>query len=184
VVGDKSLPPHSLAERAEGRVSGSMRVVRCVADWALRVSEVLATALLALTLLTVLYEILARYLRIGYAGWTGEVARYLMICFVYLSMPIAYRRGQHVALTAVRDRLPVTMQNMVELIVHSGILFAGVFLTWQGLIYLPKLMRQRSPSLGIPMAYPYAAVLVGAILLVIQAVYLVLESVKRLKERR
>jgi len=161
-----------------------MRVVRGIADWALRVSEVLATALLALTLLTVLYAILARYLPIGRAGWTGEVARYLMIWFVYFSVPIAYRRGQHVGLTAVRDRLPVTARNIVELVVHSGVLFAGVFLTWQGLIYLPKLMRQRSASLGIPMAYPYAAVLVGAILLVVQVVYLVFESVKRLKERR
>ena len=127
----------------------------------------LAGLILAALTAAVFLQVVLRYL--GRAGFEGldEVPRYLFVWLVMIGAAAAAYRGEHTALHYFRDKL-TPRGHAVTRVVTTGasILLFGAMIKESHLL-VPNAQLQSSPGLGLPLGYVYAAVPVGAILIVI-----------------
>lgn len=109
-------------------------------------------------------------------AWSEGVQIYGHIWIVFLTVPIAYRRGAHIVTTVLFDRFPPRLRRTLALTVDVVWLWLGASIFFYALRLVRVAAFQLSPSLGIPMSYVYLGMLAGA-------AYLVLIALRRLAGR-
>ena len=120
-----------------------------------------------------LLQIAFRYLLNAPLVWTEELARYLYIWACYLGAVVALRRGNHIVIGLVQDRLPPGLRRAVVLGTQGLALgFLGM-LAVQGVRLALRTHTVIAITLPIPWSAIYAAAPVAAILMIFQT----LESV-------
>jgi len=100
--------------------------------------------------------------------WSEEAARYLMIWIGLAGAAVAMRHGDHIAIGAVRDRMPGPLRTLGDLIVAVAIGWFLWVLVSEGWQAAQRGSRQASPALGISMFWPLMSVPVAGILLIVQ----------------
>jgi len=106
-----------------------------------------------------------RYVLNAPLSWSEEVARYSMIWASFIGGALAFRRGGHIAIGFVVDAMPMMLRRAILLSGSLLVLGFLVLLLWYGWTLLEQVRFQRSPGLRISMMYAYAAVPVGAALM-------------------
>jgi TRAP-type transport system small permease protein len=94
-------------------------------------------------------------------SWSEEFQRYGQIWLVFLAIPVAYRRSEHIGVDLVHDVLHVRASLWLRLAIELLwiALACGIMVgTWRLMQFL---QFQRSPGLDWPMHYVYAALLIG-----------------------
>jgi TRAP-type C4-dicarboxylate transport system permease small subunit len=125
-------------------------------------------AVVAMTLL-VLVQIVLRYILNVPLAWVEEMTVFLMIWMAFMGAAVGVRRGTHIAMTMLVERLPRGLARIIFYVSTVAIIaFAGV-VVWQGLLLMISVGNQRSAALGVPMIYPYLIVPLGAVLIILQA---------------
>jgi TRAP-type C4-dicarboxylate transport system permease small subunit len=114
-----------------------------------------------LVFLTVIY----RYFLLAPISWGEEMSRFLFIALSMLGAAIAVKDRSHFAITMLTARFPISMRAWLEIGIALGtsLLLCIVIVKGWGLVWLNR--NQESPALGVPMSFPYAAVPVGATLM-------------------
>ena len=110
-------------------------------------------------------QVFGRYVLDYAPSWFEELARYLFVWVVFIGAPIGIRERSHMAIMVVVDHLPLAWRKVCSLLIYA---VAGVFLlilTWQGISIMIHTGSQVSPTLEISMAWVYAAVPVGSVLM-------------------
>ena len=107
--------------------------------------------------------------------------RYLLIWMSFLAAALAQKNEAHINITLAVTPLPVAMRRWVRLLTNLVILgFLGI-LVYSGSLVTRITAAHRSTALQIPMSVVYAALPVGAALMML---YLVLQVVQDLKNLR
>lgn len=122
---------------------------------------------LAAICLVVGLQVVGRYVFKTTPFWTEEVSRFLFIYLVAFGAGLAVRHKSYVNLDVITSLLPPKAQKVLALAVNAIILgFLAVFFR-ESVDLVVKVQFQRSPVLGLPMSYPYAALLgiAGSIIL-------------------
>lgn len=97
----------------------------------LAVARALATALLAVMVLVVVYQIVMRL--ISPVGWTIPAAKFMMLWMIGLAAPIAYRQGGFVGIDLLERSLPRGISNLLILfllLVSGVVIVTCCFLGW------------------------------------------------------
>jgi len=132
-----------------------------------------------LLLATICIQIVCRYVLYIPTPWAEEIARYAFIWLSYIGGAVGVARQAHMEMNL--------MDSIIERFVKTNNLFAKkclfmtsiivtcLFLVLFSVIYWTFFKRiifftQRSPSAGINMLYPMAAVLVGTVLMIYHGV--------------
>jgi TRAP-type transport system small permease protein len=99
--------------------------------------------------------------------WSEELSRFMMVWISMLGGAVAARRHMHVGFQAATNVLPVGIRLVVRAAALT--LAVGIFgcMAWYGVALARFNMLQLSAALEWPMGVPYAAVPVGATLLVL-----------------
>jgi len=124
------------------------------------------------------YSVILRY---GFSlglEWSEELGRYLMIWMGFLAASIALRSGGHVGIDFVRNLLPPGVRRVVMLAASSAVFCFFVFVAYQGTILLTLVSQKESLVLPVSMFWPYLAIPVGAVLMIIQLVPLAVRAWK------
>lgn len=128
-------------------------------------------ALLVVLMLTMTGATLAgvfmRYALNDALTWSEEVARYSMVWLSFLGGGLVFRRGGHVAIDFLVEKLPngffrYTVMALAQL---AALAFLAV-LVWQGQSVMARGAFMTTPALRIPMSVPYAAIPLGAALMI------------------
>ncbi|MBW6419761.1 TRAP transporter small permease [Celeribacter sp. PS-C1] len=130
-------------------------------------------------------QVFMRYVMEASLTWSEELARYLFIWATYIGVSYGVRLQAHIRVTAFSELLPDRGQIVVRILIH---LMFGLFATlviWEGAKLTAKIygFGQTSSSLGVPMAYVYAAPVVGFGLVVIRLVQHIVLDIARLRGR-
>lgn len=118
--------------------------------------------------LDVLWGVFTRYALGNQAGWTEELARYLLIWIGMLGAAYASGQRLHLAIDLLSPKLSPKAQ--LRLASFINILIAGFALTAMviggaRLIYITQTLGQTSAAMRIPMAVVYLAIpLAGALI--------------------
>ncbi|MGH7307935.1 MAG: TRAP transporter small permease [Candidatus Rokuibacteriota bacterium] len=150
-------PPQGVADRPLDR-----RGARFYAGLGL-----LAGAVLAAMTLAVFVQVVFRF--IGRTGFDGldEVPRYLFVWLVMIGAAAAMHRGEHTALDFFAMKLPPRGRALVAVVTHAAGIALFLSMIKTSLVLVPNAHLQISAGLGLPLGYVYAAVPVGAVLIIL-----------------
>lgn len=112
-------------------------------------------------------QVFNRYVLDYVFGWEEEVSRYLMIWSSFLAASYALWQGEQLGMEFVVKRLPRGARRAVRIATHACCIAFLAVIAYQGFVWMmPQQLDQVSPSLGITMAIPYAAIPVSALLMI------------------
>ena len=134
-----------------------------------RVEEWLALALFWTLAGIVFLQFFTRYALNDSAGWTEEIARYLLIASVFVGAAIGVRKNNHVHVDFLFHWLPKGVGRALAVIVDLiRILFLGYCTVLTGKL-IDKIGSSRMSVVDLPMGLVYAFVLIGFALMTIRA---------------
>ena len=144
----------------------------------------LAGLILAIMAGAVFLQVMLRY--IGWAGFDGldEVPRYLFVWLVMLGAAAAMHRGEHTLLGYFRDRFGRRGRALAIIASNAAGIALFVYFIKLSLVLVPNAQFQTSAGLGLPLGYVYAAVPVGAVLIILPMTRVLLFAVRDLWPKR
>ena len=112
-------------------------------------------------------QVFNRYVLDYVLGWEEEVSRYLMIWSSFLAASYALWQGEQLGMEFVVKLLPKQGRRAVRIVTHLLCIAFLAVIAYQGFVWMmPQQLNQVSPSLGITMAIPYAAIPVSAVMMI------------------
>lgn len=130
-------------------------------------TSVILVLLLVLMTGVILAGVFARYVMNDSLTWTEEVARYAMIWLSFLGGGLVFRHGGHIAIDMLTQKIPAGFARNAVLGLSQLVIlvFLGVLL-WKGIETLGNSSYMTTAALQLPMTVPYAAIPVGAALMI------------------
>jgi len=126
--------------------------------------------LMAFLVVVVVASVLFRYVLLSPLTWSEEVGRYVMIWLGFLAASIAVRQGLHVGVDFVvqwvRPGIAAWLRGLARAVMIGFLLIVMGY----GFILVTNLWDQWSPVLSVRMTWPYLAIPVGSLLMLIQLV--------------
>lgn len=142
-------------------------ILSSVAHWTDRII-VVASVVVVITALTAMFvslmaEVVVRYLTNQGMGWPTEMPNILFPWLVMGGIVLAAQRGQHIAVTALQAVLGRT-GNKLLLMLHSLLIaFTFFYLAWIGLDVVEITGSEVYPVTGLSAKWAYLAMIVGFI---------------------
>lgn len=142
--------------------------LRTLLRWTDRATVVLAAALTCALVLLTMVVVIYRYVLDSPLTWAGEVQESMFIWLTFLGAAVAMARREHSGFTGAIDALPrparIALASLSSLVIIG---FLG-YCSWIGFGVLPQLAAQTTPTLGISVAFNYAAFPIGMLLILLQ----------------
>ncbi len=137
-----------------------------VADEAVRLSvyaweDWITLAVFWILAVVVFYQVFTRYVLNDAAGWTEEIARYLLIAVTFLGGAMAVRRSTHIQVDFVYRFLPRAAGRVMSTFVDAvriGFFGYAVWLTW---LLIDRIGTQRMAVVELPIGLVFGAMLAG-----------------------
>ncbi|REC93688.1 TRAP transporter small permease [Kushneria indalinina] len=127
-----------------------------------------AIAFLAL-FVVIMGAVLARYFDFASGSVMQALPRMLFPWLVCAGFGVAGLSGQHIAMEALTQRVPVPLQRWLAVISSALLLTLYLFLLWQVLRVLQVVGGMNYPLLGISQGWGYGALLMGLGLMLLGA---------------
>lgn len=119
---------------------------------------------------TVFLQFFTRYALNDSAGWTEEIARYLLICTVFIGASVSVRKNNHIHVDFFYRILPKPLMRVMSTLVDiARIAFFG-YATWLTVQLIQKIGTQRMAVVDLPIGIMYSVVLAGFVLMTWRAV--------------
>lgn len=147
--------------------------------WLARAEAICLGLLVAAMTSVTLAQVGARYLFGAPLIWSEEAARYLFVWVSMIGAALAMRAGSHYALTALVERLPVAPRRAAA---AFGFVVSAAFLLVllkTGINETRQADLQISMTLPIRMSLAYAAIPVGAALMLVHLLVNVAQALRR-----
>jgi C4-dicarboxylate transporter DctQ subunit len=101
-----------------------------------------------------------------------------MVWVVFLASSLALKEDSHISIGILVNRFDVRARAWVNLIAQGLLVTFLVFLIIEGVIALRFQMDQIIPSLGLPIFWFYLAIPVGSVLMILNLLPKIWESLK------
>jgi TRAP-type C4-dicarboxylate transport system permease small subunit len=173
------MSPDSSSGVTRGAVLPSLAGVTALLD---RIVCGICVALFAAILITMVLQVAFRYVLATPLTWTEELARYLYIWACWLGAPVAMRRGNHIVIAFVQERLPRRLARVVGLVTQAAALVFLVQLLIQGTILAVKSHSVDAITVPIPWSVIYVAAPISALLMILLTVEAMRTSLVPAKE--
>jgi TRAP-type C4-dicarboxylate transport system permease small subunit len=114
---------------------------------------------------TVFYQFFTRYAMNDSASWTEEIARYLLICTVFVGASVSVRKNTHIHVDIFYRFMPPAMARVLSTFVDAVriVFFAyAAYLTW---MLMGRIGRQQMAIIDWPIGIIYGFVLFGFVLM-------------------
>lgn len=115
-------------------------------------------------------QFFTRYALNDSASWTEEIARYLLICTVFIGAAIGVRKNNHIQVDFLYRVLPKPLMRVMSIVVDVARIAFLSYCTWLTLQLLMRIGRQQMSVVDLPIGLVYSVVLVGFALMTWRAV--------------
>ncbi len=141
-----------------------------VVDALRQAREVVVMVLMAILVVVVVTSVFYRYVLVSPLTLSEEVGRYLMIWVGFLAASIGIQQGMHVGIDFVfqwvRPGTAVWLRRVARALTAVFLLIVTVY----GFMHVVNLWDQWSPVLQFRMTWPYLAIPVGSLLMLLELV--------------
>ena len=121
----------------------------------------IAFAFFWLLAVNVFYQFFTRYALNDSAAWTEEIARYLLICTVFVAIAAAVRHDRHIHVDLLYRLVPAAVGRVLSTLVDvvKVVFFAyAAVLTWQ---MMDKMSNYKMTIVDLPMNLVYGVCMAG-----------------------
>jgi TRAP-type C4-dicarboxylate transport system permease small subunit len=112
-------------------------------------------------------QVFFRFVIVHSLPWSEEFSRYALVWASFLGGSIALKRGLHIGVEAFIANLSKEKKRLIYLITLVIILIFLAVVTIKGFQMASFNMKQSSPAMRIPMGFPYLAIPVGSLLMMV-----------------
>jgi TRAP-type C4-dicarboxylate transport system permease small subunit len=123
---------------------------------------------MAVLVVVVVASVIFRYVLLSPLAWSEEVGRYLMIWTGFLAASIAIQQGMHVGVDFVVHWVRPAAAAWLRRLARGLTAVFLLIVTAYGFILVISLWDQWSPVLQFRMTWPYLAIPVGCLLMLIE----------------
>lgn len=123
----------------------------------------------------IFWQVFSRFVIGNPLRWSEELARYIMMYIVFMASSIALRHQRLIAVGAVVEKLSARKKRIMGIVINLLVIVFCVLLFVNGLEMVDRASTQTSPAMKIPMSVPYAAIPIGAVLLMINALAVIFD---------
>jgi TRAP-type C4-dicarboxylate transport system permease small subunit len=152
------------------------KTLQRISDYMNRITEIILVVVLAAMAVVVFLQVIFRYVLNFPLFWTEEFARYCLVWSSLLGSAVAVKRGQHIALTILIERLPKTLRRGLTVTALISVAVILTIILWGGIQLVAITRAQISPALRISMSVPYLAVPVGAALMLVHTIVFIYQT--------
>ncbi len=149
-----------------------MRLVDRAAAILCLIGAGIAAALLLVSLALVAWSVLMRYFLNQPIPWVDELVGYLLVGLVMLAAADALRRGEHISVDLLTDRLGARGQRLTAAAGQLAVLVASLALVyggWQTASFSKLLGIYSTGYLAVPIYLPQLLIPLGGLLLAVAA---------------
>ncbi len=137
-----------------------------------------ATILLSVMTLLVLYQVFTRYVLNSPAAFTEELVRYFLIWTGFIGAAYAFITREHMCLVLLRDSLKPEKRRILMTVIDVLILVFAIFvITIGGFKLAMSAQKVFSALLGIPRSLVYAMAPISGLFIIIAQVINIYEDV-------
>jgi TRAP-type C4-dicarboxylate transport system permease small subunit len=152
----------------------ALRTLRWIAKAIDHVVVALCAGFLLAISVVVVVSVYYRYVLNNSLIWSEEACRYMTVWLIFLGLSTAHRRGQHVSVGSVLNRLPARLgarQRVPDRVAEAITFIVSFVLTWLGAQNAASNfdIHPVTPALHLESAWVYLAIPVGFGLLLIQS---------------
>ena len=138
----------------------------------------IATILLSIMTLLVLYQVFTRYVLNSPAAFTEELVRYFLIWTGFVGAAYAFITREHMCLVLVRDSLKPESRRVLMTVIDVLILVFAIFvITIGGFKLAMSAQKVFSALLGIPRSLVYAMAPVSGLFIIVAQIINIYEDV-------
>lgn len=149
-----------------------------IKKWMTRLLAGIATVLLSIMTLLVLYQVFTRYILNSPAAFTEELVRYFLIWTGFIGAAYAFITREHMCLVLVRDSLSPSRKRILMTLIDVLILVFAIFVIMIGGFKLALSAKKvYSALLGIPRSLVYAMAPVSGIFIILAQIINIYEDV-------
>ena len=139
----------------------------------------LAFAFFWVLAIVIFYQFFTRYALNDSASWTEEIARYLLICTVFIGATIGVRKNNHIQVDFFYRVFPKKLMRVMSTIVDiARVLFLG-YAVWLTYLLMMKIGRQPMAIIDWPIGLIYGVVMFGFVLMTWRATGVLWDNWKR-----
>lgn len=95
--------------------------------------------------------------------WAEELSRYLQIWITFLGLGYGVRKGSHISMTLVQDKMPKSIKYLFKMICNLAALFAFAVLIYSSFTFLEH-QNVVSTAMKLPMQLVYSVIPIGAVI--------------------
>ena len=109
----------------------------------------------------VFYQVFTRYALNDAAGWTEEIARYLLIAVTFLGGAMAVRRGTHIQVDFLYRFIPPAARLALAFFVDAVRIAFFAYAVWLTWLLMQRIGSQRMAIVELPIGLVFGAMLAG-----------------------
>ncbi len=139
-----------------------------IVDVLRQIREVVVMVLMAVLVVVVVASVVFRYVLVSPLAWSEEVGRYLMIWVGFLAASIGVQQGMHVGIDFVFQWVGPGPALWLRRLARGLSALFLLLVTAYGFVLVINLWDQWSPVLQFRMTWPYLAIPVGSLLMLLE----------------
>ena len=117
----------------------------------------------------VFYQVFTRYVLNDAAGWTEEIARYLLIAVTFLGGAMSVRRNSHIQVDFVYRFLPRAAGRAASTFVDAVRIAFFAYAVWLTWLLMARIGSQRMAIVELPIGLVFGAMLAGFVLMLLRS---------------
>ena len=150
-------------------------ILSVIKKWMTRLLAGIATVLLSVMTLLVLYQVFTRYVLNSPAAFTEELVRYFLIWTGFIGAAYAFITREHMCLVLVRDSLSPAGRRILMTVIDVLILLFAI--TIGGFKLALSAQKVFSALLGIPRSLVYAMAPISGLFIILAQIINIYEDV-------
>ena len=127
----------------------------------------------------VFYQFFTRYVMNDSAAWTEEIARYLLICTVFMCIAAAVRRTRHIHVDFLYRLIPAPAGRVLSTVVDIGRIVFFVVAVGLTIQMMNRMGDLKMTIIDLPMNLVYAVCAAGFAAAAVRSVQVALENWRR-----
>ncbi|MGM0901263.1 MAG: TRAP transporter small permease [Bacillota bacterium] len=141
--------------------------------------EYLLMLLVALMVISCVWQVLSRYIFGQASAQTEELMRYAIIWVSVIGGAYVYGEKGHLAITYFSDKLNQALAKAVSILIDASIsIFSAIVLIYGGYKIVTATMIQISPGMGLPMGYMYMALPIAGFMFILYSIQHITTKIK------
>lgn len=147
-----------------------------------KAENIVLVSMFVAMVLIIFVQVIMRYVFKNSLSWSEELGKFIFVWISWIGIAIGQKRGEHIRITLVVDRLPFKAQQFLILISDLIVIAICAITTYYSISLVGSQAGTRFAGIKISMAWGYLSVAVGCILMIIRCIVSSIESIKLMSE--